>query len=66
MEITQVNLGKQLSDDYLKYSMSVIIGRAIPDLRDGLKPVQRRVLTAMKWMNLHPDAKYMKLSLIHI
>ena len=60
MEITQVNLGKQLSDDYLKYSMSVIIGRAIPDLRDGLKPVQRRVLTAMKWMNLHPDAKYMK------
>ncbi len=60
MEISQVSLGKQLAEDYIKYSMSVIIGRAIPDLRDGLKPVQRRVLTAMKWMNLHPDAKYMK------
>ena len=40
--------------------MAVLIGRAIPSLTDGLKPAQRRVLTAMKWLGLKPDGKYMK------
>jgi DNA gyrase subunit A len=54
------NLSKQVKEDYLAYSMAVLIGRAIPSLTDGMKPVQRRILTAMKWLNLKPDGKYMK------
>ena len=54
------NLVTQLKDEYLAYSMAVLIGRAIPSLTDGLKPAQRRVLTAMKWLGLKPDWRYMK------
>jgi DNA gyrase subunit A len=54
------NLSKQVKEDYLAYSMAVLIGRAIPSLTDGMKPVQRRILTAMKWLNLKPEGKYMK------
>jgi DNA gyrase subunit A len=57
---TSTNLVSQIKDDYLAYSMSVLLGRAIPSLTDGLKPVQRRVLTAMKLLNLKPDGRYMK------
>jgi DNA gyrase subunit A len=57
---TSTNLVSQVKDDYLAYSMAVLIGRAIPSLTDGLKPAQRRVLTAMKWLGLKPDGKYMK------
>ena len=57
---TNVNVVEELQKSYLEYSMAVIIGRAIPNLYDGLKPAQRRVLTAMKWLNLKPDAKFMK------
>jgi DNA gyrase subunit A len=57
---TSTNLVSQLKDDYLAYSMAVIVGRAIPSLTDGLKPAQRRVLTAMKHLNLKPDGKFMK------
>jgi DNA gyrase subunit A len=57
---TSTNLTVQIKDDYLAYSMAVLIGRAIPSLTDGLKPAQRRVLTAMKWLGLRPDGKYMK------
>jgi DNA gyrase subunit A len=57
---TSTNLVSQLKDDYLAYSMAVLVGRAIPSLTDGLKPAQRRVLTAMKWLGLRPDGKYMK------
>jgi DNA gyrase subunit A len=57
---TSTNLVSQLKDDYLAYSMAVLIGRAIPSLTDGLKPAQRRVLTAMKWLGLKPDGRYMK------
>jgi len=60
MTDTSTNLVSQLKDDYLAYSMAVIVGRAIPSLTDGLKPAQRRVLTAMKWLGLKPDGKYMK------
>jgi len=42
-----INIGDEMRQSYLDYAMSVIIGRALPDVRDGLKPVQRRVLYAM-------------------
>jgi DNA gyrase subunit A len=59
MDIT-TDLKQQVESDYLSYSMAVLIGRAIPSLTDGLKPAQRRVLTAMKWLGLKPDGRYMK------
>jgi DNA gyrase subunit A len=46
-EITPVNLEDEMQQSYLDYAMSVIVGRALPDVRDGLKPVHRRVLYAM-------------------
>src|SRR5436190_2267862 len=46
-EIIQVNVEDELKQSYLDYAMSVIVGRALPDVRDGLKPVHRRVLFAM-------------------
>ncbi|MDX1555122.1 MAG: DNA gyrase subunit A, partial [Xanthomonadales bacterium] len=47
-EIVQVNLEDEMRQSYLDYAMSVIVGRALPDVRDGLKPVHRRVLHAMR------------------
>lgn len=55
-----VNLVDEMKTAYLDYSVAVIVGRAIPSLYDGLKPAQRRVLTAMKWLGLRPEAKFMK------
>ncbi len=55
-----VNLQDEMQTSYLDYAMSVIIGRAIPDVRDGLKPVHRRILYAMKDLNLHGGAAYKK------
>ena len=46
-EILQVNLEDEMRQSYLDYAMSVIVGRALPDVRDGLKPVHRRALFAM-------------------
>ncbi len=46
-EIIPVNLEDEMKQSYLDYAMSVIVGRALPDVRDGLKPVHRRVLYAM-------------------
>ena len=57
---TQTNLVNQLKDDYLAYSMAVLVGRAIPSLTDGMKPVQRRILAAMRNLGLKPDGRYMK------
>ncbi|MCK5558510.1 MAG: hypothetical protein KAJ01_09030, partial [Candidatus Hydrogenedentes bacterium] len=45
--VIPVNIEDQMRDAYLNYAMSVIVGRALPDVRDGLKPVQRRILYAM-------------------
>mgnify|MGYP001349711787 CR=1 FL=1 len=50
----------EMKESYLRYSMSVIIARALPDVRDGLKPSQRRVLYAMRQLNLSPGAKHRK------
>ena len=54
------SLEEELKTSYLRYSMSVIISRALPDVRDGLKPSQRRILYAMKLLNLTPGAKHRK------
>ena len=59
-KITEVNLVDQLKDDYLSYSMAVLIGRSIPDIYDGLKPVQRRILQTMIEEGLLPNKPYVK------
>ena len=58
--ITETELTKEIKRDFLDYSMSVIVARALPDVRDGLKPVQRRILYAMNEMNNGPDKPYRK------
>lgn len=54
------DVGAEIKDAYLSYAMSVIIGRALPDIRDGLKPVHRRVLYSMERMGNTPDKAYKK------
>ncbi|MCH9626491.1 MAG: DNA gyrase subunit A [Chlamydiales bacterium] len=54
------NLEDEMKESYLRYSMSVIISRALPDVRDGLKPSQRRILFAMRQLNLSPGGKHRK------
>lgn len=54
------NVEDEMKDSYLRYSMSVIISRALPDVRDGLKPSQRRILYAMRQLNLSPSGKHRK------
>jgi DNA gyrase subunit A len=58
IEVT--NLLQEMEKAYLDYSMSVIVDRALPDVRDGLKPVHRRILYSMHGLNLRPDAKFRK------
>ncbi len=58
--IQTINIEESLQNSYLDYSMSVIVGRALPDVRDGLKPVHRRILYAMDKLNLSFGAKYKK------
>lgn len=59
-EITQIYVEDELKRSYLDYAMSVIIGRALPDVRDGLKPVHRRVLFAMKVLGNYWNKNYKK------
>ena len=71
-------LVEEMRSSYMDYAMSVIVGRALPDVRDGLKPVHRRVLFTMQALGLQPNRPYVKcarvvgdcmgkyLSLIHI
>jgi len=58
--LISINIEEEMRRSYLDYSMSVIIGRALPDARDGLKPVHRRVLYAMSEMGLEHNKKYTK------
>jgi len=58
--VIPVGIEEQLKAAYLDYAMSVIVARALPDVRDGLKPVQRRILYVMHEMGLHPSAPYKK------
>ena len=60
LNIQPVNVEEEMRRSYLDYSMSVIIGRALPDVRDGLKPVHRRILYAMYDMNLLHNRKHSK------
>jgi DNA gyrase subunit A len=58
--IIPIDLRNEMSRSYLEYAMSVIVGRALPDARDGLKPVHRRILYAMHELGLNPDRPYRK------
>ncbi len=58
--IRKVDIDREMQQSYLDYAMSVIVARALPDARDGLKPVQRRVLYAMYDMGMRPEAAYKK------
>lgn len=59
-EVKDVDLRKTMEDSYIQYSMSVIASRALPDIRDGLKPVQRRILYAMSELNNTADKPHKK------
>ncbi|MHB8521455.1 MAG: DNA gyrase subunit A [Limisphaerales bacterium] len=56
-KIAKINVAEEIKNSFLDYSMSVIISRALPDVRDGLKPSQRRILYAMHRLNLYPGRK---------
>lgn len=58
--IHQVNIEREMRDAYLDYAMSVIVSRALPDARDGLKPVHRRILYAMHDMGIHASSSHKK------
>ena len=58
--IVPIRIQDEMRNSYMDYSMSVIIGRALPDVRDGLKPVHRRILYAMSQMGLTASKKYVK------
>ena len=58
--ILPIEIGKEMKNSYIDYAMSVIAGRALPDVRDGLKPVHRRILYSMSELNLTPDKPYRK------
>ena len=58
--VKHVSIVEEMEKSYLDYAMSVIVARALPDVRDGLKPVQRRILYAMRILNLNPGTAYKK------
>ncbi|KZU96929.1 DNA gyrase subunit A [Lactiplantibacillus plantarum] len=58
--ISDVNLSKTMRTSFLSYAMSVIVARALPDVRDGLKPVHRRILYGMSELGVTPDKPYKK------
>jgi DNA gyrase subunit A len=59
-KVEKINVADEIKNSFLDYSMSVIISRALPDVRDGLKPSQRRILYAMHRLNLYPGHKHYK------
>ena len=63
-EISSISIEEEMKKSYLDYAMSVIVSRALPDVRDGLKPVHRRILYAMNRLNLDWNKKHMKSSKI--
>ena len=58
--ILDVALGETLGDRYLSYALSTILSRSLPDVRDGLKPVHRRLLFAMRHLKLNPETGFKK------
>jgi DNA gyrase subunit A len=59
-KVINVSVEEEMKKSYIDYSMSVIVGRALPDVRDGLKPIHRRILYAMNGLGLTPDKAYRK------
>src|SRR6266576_100468 len=59
-KIAKINVADEIKNSFLDYSMSVIISRALPDVRDGLKPSQRRILFAMSGLGVMPNRKHIK------
>ena len=59
-KVDSINVADEIKNSFLDYSMSVIISRALPDARDGLKPSQRRILYAMSELSLYPGRKHFK------
>lgn len=58
--VLEIDIAKEMRESFLDYAMSVIVSRALPDVRDGLKPVQRRILYAMNELGMTPDKPYKK------
>ena len=59
-KITEINIREEMKQSFIDYAMSVIVSRALPDVRDGLKPVHRRILYAMHDMAMHHDKPFKK------
>ena len=59
-KILPIEIASEMKKSYIDYAMSVIVGRALPDVRDGLKPVHRRILYSMNELNSTPDKPYRK------
>src|SRR6195256_1599282 len=59
-KVAKINVADEIKNSFLDYSMSVIISRALPDVRDGLKPSQRRILFAMNDLGVYPNRKHLK------
>ena len=59
-KVVPVKIEEEMKKSYIDYSMSVIVGRALPDVRDGLKPIHRRILYAMNGLGLTPDKPHRK------
>ena len=59
-QVVPVAIEDEMRQSYVLYAMSVIVSRALPDVRDGLKPSQRRILYSMRQMNLGPTASHSK------
>ena len=64
-KIINTFIEEEMKTSYLKYSMSVIVARALPDVRDGLKPVHRRILYGMENLSLAPERPYKKSATIY-
>ncbi|KGM98559.1 hypothetical protein Z955_11030, partial [Clostridium botulinum C/D str. DC5] len=58
--VVPIDISKEMQRSYIDYAMSVIVGRALPDVRDGLKPVHRRILYSMHELGLTPEKGYRK------
>ncbi len=63
-KIVRVDIEKEMKKSYIDYAMSVIVSRALPDVRDGLKPVHRRILYSMNELGLTPEKAFRKSAFI--
>ena len=60
--VKEINISSEMKTSFLNYAMSVIVSRALPDIRDGLKPVQRRILYAMNDLGMSAGSAHKKIS----